>query len=136
MLEAYSNNQTFAADSPVTFNSVSLRKGMTAVLNGASTIELNKCGVYEIILTVSGLPSEAGDVVIQMMKDGVLQPQAIGTVPTALTTTGISTTIATLVVVRDSNSCRCCDSPVTIQFINSGVGLADADARVVVTKIC
>lgn len=68
MLEAYSTNQSVLANGIIPFNSVSLVKGKTAVLNGVSTIELNNCGVYEIILDIGALPSTDGDITINMLK--------------------------------------------------------------------
>ena len=71
MLEAYSINQTIATNGILPFNSVSLKKGKTAVLSGVSSIELNCSGVYEIVLDVGGLPGAAGNIEIVMTKDGV-----------------------------------------------------------------
>lgn len=136
MLEAYSTNQTILTDGIIPFNSVSLVKGKTALLNGVSTIELNNCGVYEIVLDVGALPSAEGTVTINMTKNGVVQPQSVLSIPTAVTTSGIHGTITTLIQVARNNSNCCCSSPTTIQFVNSGVGLTTVQANVVVTKIC
>ncbi len=135
MLEAYSNNQTILTNGYLPFTSASLVKGKTATLNGVSTIELNKSGVYEIILNIDALPSAAGNLIINMLKNNVIQQQAIINVP-SVATNGISATVATLVSVRDDNSCKCNCLPTSLQFVNTGVGLEQAKVNVVITKIC
>lgn len=136
MLEAYSTNQTVLANGIIPFNSVSLVKGKSAVLNGVSTIELNNCGVYEIAFDIGALPSADGDITINMLKNGVIQPQSLLSIPTSVTTSGVHGTITTLVQVPRNNNACCCSSPTTIQFVNSGVGIIEAQINVVVTKIC
>lgn len=136
MLEAYSKNQTIPATTGILpFNSITLKKGCTAELNGVSSIQLNKCGVYEITLNINGLASTAGDVTVAMTKNGVAQPQATRSLVDQTITEGFSLPITTLVQVKDNNSCRCCDAPTTIQFINQGVAWV-GDVDVVVTKLC
>ncbi len=136
MLEAYSKNQTIPATTGILpFNSVTIKKGCTAELNGVSSIQLNKCGVYEISLEVTGLASTAGTVTIGMTKNGASQPQATRTLSGQTVATAFSLPITTLVQVKDSDSCRCCDAPTIIQFLNTGVGFV-GDMDVTVTKIC
>ena len=136
MLEAYSKNQTISATTGILpFNSITLQKGCTAELNGVSSIQLNKCGVYEIALNINGLASTAGDVTVAMTKNGVAQPQATRSLVGQTITEGFSLPITTLVQVKDNNSCRCCDAPTTIQFVNEGVAWV-GDVDVVVTKLC
>lgn len=136
MLEAYSTNQTIINGGVLPFNSVSLKKGKTATLNGVSSIELNTSGVYEIILNLSALPTSSGDVVINMAKDGVTQAQSSIDISTVVTTQGVHGTVSTLVQVSKNNGACCCSSPTVIQFINNGVGLTNANMNVVVTKLC
>lgn len=116
-------------------SSVTLKKGCTAELNGVSSIQLNKCGVYEITLNANGLASTAGDVTVVMTKNGVAQPQATRSLVGQTTTEGFSLPITTLVQVQDNDSCRCCDAPTIIQFLNQGVAWV-GDVDVVVTKLC
>lgn len=136
MLEAYSKNQTIPATTGILpFNSITLKKGCTAELNGVSSIQLNKCGVYEITLNINGLASTAGDVTVAMTKNGVAQPQATRSLVDQTITEGFSLPITTLVQVKDNNSCRCCDAPTILQFVNEGVAWV-GDVDVVVTKLC
>ena len=135
MLEAYSTNQTISTNGTLPFNATKVSKGKTATLNGVSTIELNKAGVYEISLNISGLPSEAGDVTINMLVNSVTQANNIN-IPTVVTTAGVSGTLTTLVRVLFDNGCQCNSSPTSVSFINTGVGLTNFNCNVVVTKLC
>ena len=122
MLEAYSINKEIAVDAPLTFDNVTLKKGCTAVLSGASTIELNKCGVYMVSLDgVAGT-----ETTVQMYKDGVAQPQA--------QSTGTTLGFETLVQVANNNCGCACSSPTTLQFMNDTAATFD-NYNVVVTKL-
>ena len=83
----------------------------------------------------SFLGSAAGNLIINMLKNNVIQQQAIINVP-SVATNGISATVATLVSVRDDNSCKCNCLPTSLQFVNTGVGLEQTKVNVVITKIC
>lgn len=122
MLEAYSLNVTAAANSNIPFNSTVLQKGCTAVKTGTDTISLNKCGVYMVECDVSA----AATTTIQLVKDGVLQPQAQGT--------GTTPSFTTLVQVSENNTCCPCTSPTTIQVRNT-TATTLTDANIVVTKV-
>lgn len=136
MLEAYSKSKTVDATTGIIpFDSVTLKKGCTAQLNGVSSIQLNKCGVYEIIFNATALATTAGNITVEMTKNGVAQPQATRTITGATVATSVNVPIATLVQVTDNNSCRCCDTPTILQFINTGVAWT-GDIDVIVTKIC
>lgn len=136
MIEAYSKNQSIPATTGIVpFTGVSLKKGQTVELNGVNSIQLNKCGVYEVIFNATALAGTAGDVTIEMTKNGVTQPQATTTITGATTTTAVNVPISTLVQVKDNNSCCCCDAPTILQFLNTGVAIT-ADTNVVVTKVC
>jgi hypothetical protein len=136
MLEAYSLNTSVLANGTIPFNSVALEKGCTTELEGTSTIELNKCGIYEIVFNATATPTVTGTVTVQMTKNGVVQPQATRTITGATTTASVNTPITTLVQVSENNTSCCCTKPTTIQFISSGNGLNIANTNVVVTKIC
>jgi hypothetical protein len=134
MLEIYSQNITVPQNVAIPFNSTSISKGCTAVKSAADTIELNKCGVYAV--EFDGVASGTGNIVIQLQKNGVLQPQAL----TANTSTGTSDVEAmsfyTLVQVADSNSSCPCSSPTILRFINTGVSAQYVQANVIITKLC
>ena len=122
MLEAYSLNIAVQADSTIPFNSTSLTKGCTATKPSADTINLNKCGVYMVSVDASASAATT----IQLVKDGVLQPQA--------QSTGETPSFTTLVQVDHNNSCCACSSPTTIQIMNTDA-VTLTDANIVVTKL-
>ena len=123
MLEAYSLNAAVTAGAPIPFNSVSLVKGSTAVLASPTTIELNKKGVYMVSFNGTAAASDT----VQLVKDGVAQPQA--------QSTGTSVSFTTLVQCDRDNSCCCCASPVSLQ-VTSSAATTLTDANITVTKVC
>lgn len=137
MLETYSQNITVLQNTAIPFNSTSIRKGCTAVKTDVNTIELNKSGIYMVSFdAVASTSTTSGNIVVQMSKNGTLEPQAI-TATTSTGTTDIeSLSFVTLVQVSEDNSCNCCDSPVILKFLNTGIGATYVQANVVVTKIC
>ena len=75
MIQAYSLNVTVPANTSIPFNNVTLQKGCTAILNGDSTIQFNKCGIYMVEVDASSATAST----IQLYKNGVAQPQAQST---------------------------------------------------------
>ena len=123
MIQAYSQNITVNAMQAIPFNSVSLQKGCTATQNGATTFNLNKCGVYEVSCGVSAAATET----IQLYKDGVPVAEA--------RRTGNSPNFTTLVQVNHNNCpCDVCDSPTTLQVM-SVTAATLADASIVISKL-
>ena len=122
MLEAYSLNLEVAANAPVSFQNVSLKKGCTAELSGINTIELNKCGVYMVSVDASAEATTT----LQLYKNGVAQPQA--------QSTGGTPAFTTLVQVPENNSGCPCASAVSLQVINE-TATTLTDVNIVITKI-
>ena len=122
MLEIYSTDVDVAANSAIPFQNVSLKKGCTAELSGASTINLNKCGVYMVAVDAVASASTT----IQLYKNGVAQPQA--------QSTGTALGFVTLVQVAENNSCCPCASGVSLQIVNE-TAATFTDCNVVVTKV-
>lgn len=136
MIEVYSLNTTVATNAVVPLSSTTIQKGCTTTLSG-NTISLNKCGVYMVSVDASAATSgTAGNITIELTKDGVLQPQAQSTFYSGATTDIGNLSFVTLVQVTDSNSCRCCDAATTIQVLNTGEAATFTNINVVVTKVC
>lgn len=123
MLQGYSENITLAADSPVQFNNITLKKGCTVVNSGTATFELNKRGVYMVSVDAVA----AAETTLQLYRDGVPMPQA--------QSTGTTLGFKTLVQVDRDNSKCCCSSPVTLQVMNTTAG-DFPHVNVVITKLC
>lgn len=124
MLEAYSLNVEVDMNNAIPFNSTSVNKGCDEVLSSATTIELNKKGVYLISFDASS----AAAATVQLFKDGVAQEQAqsVGTNPK----------FTTLVQVG-RNNCGCCFcTPVNIQVRNTGEASATfTDCNIVAVRL-
>lgn len=122
MLEIYSKNITVAADAPVTLNSVALLKGTSTVPLGASSIQLTKCGVYEVSVSYSVVGSAAGVITTSLRKNGVVQPQATASLTAADATSILSTSFTTLVQVPENSNINCpCSIPTVIDVFNDGI---------------
>lgn len=134
MIQAYSYNEILVPEDIIKFNNVKLRKGCTTTLNGATTFQFNKSGVYEVNFEISGV--SVGEVRLYMTKNGVVEQSTVRTITGTTEALGFSTSITDLVQVPQNNSCRCCDEPTTVKFINAGVNISNADVNVVITKIC
>lgn len=123
MLEAYSTNLTAEANQAIPFNNLALKKGCTVELVTPTTIQFNKCGVYNVRCNVSAETAST----IQLYKSGVLEAQS--------TQTGTNPSIDTLVAVDKDNSCNPCVIPVTAQILCDTAGTL-SNANIVVTKMC
>lgn len=136
MLELYSLNVEVDENGTVPFNNVDLAKGCTAVLTAPGTVQFNKSGVYMVDVSASIEPAAAGDVSIQLAKNGVLE---LGSFSSATAAAGdnIALGFTSLVQVsHNNNPCNCTTNPTTIQLINTGQAGTFPIVRMVVTKIC
>lgn len=136
MLELYSLNVEVDQNGTIPFNNVDLAKGCTAVLTAPGTVQFNKSGVYVVNVSASITPAAAGDVSIQLAKDGVLE---LGSFSTATGAAGDTTALAFESLVQvpfNNNPCNCSTNPTTVQLINTGQAGTFPIVRMVVTKLC
>lgn len=136
MIQVYSDNLAVAANTVFPFNNVVMDKGCAEQLSAPATIQLNKQGVYLVEMDGYATPDTATEVAIQLMVNGVAQPQAI----TSFTPASITDTRAfgfkTFVRVLENNcQCNCLTAPTTLQFMNGDTEVSDAHINVVITKI-
>ena len=79
-------------------------------------------------------PDAATEVAVQLMVNGVAQPQAISSfVPASITDTrtfGFTTFVR---VLENNCNCNCLTSPTTIQVMNGTTALSDAHINMVIT---
>lgn len=136
MLQVYSSNLAVNANEVFSFNNVVLDKGCGEALSAPATIQLNKQGVYLVEMDGFATPDAATEVSVQLVVNGVAQPQAISSfVPAAVTDTrtfGFKTFVR---VLENNCNCNCLTSPTTLQFVNGDTALTDAHINVVITKI-
>ncbi len=122
MLEVYSKNVTVAANGLIPLTTVALLKGVSTQLLGASTIQFNKCGIYEVTISGSIIGSAAGEIIVQLEKNGIAQPQAVSLITAADATSQIPFSFTTLIQVPDSNNINCpCSTTTTIDLRNAGI---------------
>ena len=133
-LETYSTNVTVAENTPIPLNNVALSKGCEIEKQGSATIQFNKCGAYRVNVNCVATASEAGNLGIQLQKDGVLQPQAVSGITATETTSLRPMSFETFVQVSRNNSNCCCVSPVTISIINTGVEAIFDNIDVTISK--
>jgi len=136
MLQVYSSNLAVAANTVFPFNNVVLDKGCAEVLSAPATIQLNQRGIYLVEMDGYATPDAATEVAVQLMVNGVAQPQAISSFVPATVTDTRTFGFKTFVRVLENNcNCNCLTSPTTLQFMNGDTALTDAHINVVVTKI-
>ena len=137
MLQIYSSNLAVDANTVIPFNNIFIDKGRAENLSAPGTIELNQRGVYLVEMDGFATPDATTEVSIQLIVNGVPQPQAIssfmGTAVTATSTLGFKTFVR---VTENNCPCNCLTSPTTLQFMNGDTAITDLHINVVVTKIC
>ena len=136
MLQVYSDNLAVTANTVFPFNNVVIDKGCAENLSAPATIQLNKAGIYLVEMDGFATPDAATEVSVQLVVNGVAQPQAISTFMPATVTDTRTFGFKTFVRVLENNCpCNCLTAPTTLQFINGTTALSDAHINVVVTKI-
>jgi hypothetical protein len=87
-------------------------------------------------VSASITPAAAGDVSIQLAKNGVLELGSFSTATGAADSTTALGFTALVQVQEDNKPCCCSSTPTTIQLINTGEAGTFPVVRMVVTKIC
>ena len=136
MLQVYSSNLAVDANTVFPFNNVVMDKGCAENLSAPATIQLNKAGVYLVEMDGFATPDAATAVSVQLVVNGVAQPQAITSFVPASITDARTFGFKTFVRVLENNcQCNCLTSPTTLQFINGDTAVSEAHINVVITKI-
>ena len=134
MLEAYSKGVSIAAGAALTFsNNVLFNRCTAIVLSGAGTVAITKPGLYEVVLDGVVLADTAGDIEIQMIRNGVALPQGSIAITGATTATGIPFSVRTF-VEGPEGCCRKNNTPVAIQWENAGEAFT-GDVHVTVNRV-
>ena len=135
MLQAYSSNLDIVANTVFPFNNITIDKGCAETLSAPASIQLNQRGVYLIEVDGFGTSDTADTNTVQLVVNGVNQPQAISS-STAAANSVINFGFKTFVQVSTNNcSCNCVSSPTVIQVLNGDADLTEAHINIVVTKI-
>ena len=136
MIELYSLNVEVDQNGSIPFDSIKLAKGCTAIPVSAGTVQFNKSGVYMVDVSASITPAAAGDVSIQLVRDGIAEPGSISTATGAADQTSTLGFTTLVQVNKNNNPCNCTTNPTTIQLINTGQAGTFPIVRMVVTKVC
>lgn len=136
MIQSYSQNVTVAQNSAIPFNST-FTKGGTVQQVGAGTFQFNKKGLYILHFdAVVAQSTTAGNITVQMFKDGVAAPEAVTQASSTAATDIEAISFTTRVQVPFDNTDCCNVAPTTVQLRNIGVPALFSQANVVITKLC
>ena len=135
MIDLYSLNIQVAQNGSIPLNNINIIKGISASHSAPATIELNKSGIYMVSVDASITPAAAGDVSIQLAKNGILD-QGAYSIATGAADDTVTLGFSSLVQVKENNTCCCNTSPPTLQLINTGQAGTFPIVKMVVTKIC
>lgn len=136
MLEVYSKNVVVAENGLIPLTNVKTLKGTSTQPLGASTIQFNKCGIYEVTVSGSVIGSAAGEIEVQLEKNGIIEPQAVSLITAADTTSLIPFSFTTLIQVPDSNNVNCpCAITTTIDIRNAGIEATYSTIDVVAIRL-
>lgn len=135
MIETYSNNITVAPNSAIPLNTV-FKKGCTVEKSGDATIQMNKCGIYEVSVNATGIAQDGGLITLQLMVNGVSVPYAYASETASDTTSTHSLGFTTKVQVPVNFNEYCACSPAfLVTLMNTGVETTYSLVNVIVTKI-
>ena len=140
VLDAYSITSTnVAVGASIPFTTNYIKTGVSiSDSTAASTINLNKSGIYLITFgaTVANQAAEAGNVTVQIYRNGNAVPGAVATESSSGPTDLASLSISTIIEVDDV--CPCSGAGYTnipITFVNSGVASVISNVKIVVIKL-
>lgn len=136
IFDAYTNtDQTITTGSPLVFNINRARAGRAITHPaGSSVFSLNCPGLYKVNFNGDAAESgTAGDIMIQLFVNGVLQPGAEATEDSTATTDIVNMAFGTTVCVTPA--CFSCGNSVSLTFVDTGVGAVFSNAEVVIEKI-
>ena len=114
MLQVYTNTtQTVGANSPISFNTVSVNTNNCVEQTNATSFELNKPGYYLIHFNGIADATAIGDVNVQLVIDGVVQSYAQSSVSITAVSDLANLSFETIVPIK----CSCCAIDNTKQLV-------------------
>lgn len=134
-LNAFTNtNQAIAVNDLVKFANYK-STGCSIDFDGGSSIRIDKPGLYHIIFNAFTVESgTGGNVIVQLMKNGVPVAGAIAEAQSG-TTTGIENLMFST-IVEIPKSCDCIDNSAVFTILNSGVAAAFGNVNISIVKLC
>lgn len=136
-VQTYNNvSQVLTTNSNLNLGSVSVDTGCSiSNASGSTSIKLRNPGLYLIMLDAVAVNSSgtAGDVTVQMQKNGVNLPDAFSTATSSSATDEVALSFSKLVQV--SQSCCAVDNSALITFINTGALATYSHVNVTAIKL-
>jgi hypothetical protein len=124
--------QAVVADGFLDFATNSILDGCSiSHVAGSNTVSLLKRGLYQVSVNADVEPTAAGDIAVQLIKNGVAVPGAIATVTGAA---GDTYSVAFTVLVKVLPSCCVIDNTANLQVQVSAAGTV-TDAHIVAVKL-
>ena len=134
MIQAYSQNVNANANSDIPFQVVKIDKGCFESLNGTGSFDLNHCGVYRVTVNGTVTPSEAGEIGVELFKDGVGQVETLTQI-TAAAATLYPFSFTTFIPANRNNGNCACSTPTVLNVRNTGVA-ATYNINLTIDKVC
>nr|DAJ99928.1 MAG TPA: BclA protein [Caudoviricetes sp.] len=101
---------------------------------GSTQVNIKTPGLYYVTFNGYGAESEtAGNITVQMSRNGVLVPGAIASANSSAVTGLESLSFST--IVRVSPSCSCVDNNTTLTFVNTGVNTTFANTAITIVRV-
>lgn len=134
-LQVFANTaQTVAQNGIISFPNVAVKTGCSIKNLTNTTIELAPGGLYEVSVTITGAQSAtAGDLIVQLFRNGVAVPQALAIANSAEATDVETMTFSALILVNPS--CCAVDNTTTLTVVNTGVAAIYSNTAISVVKL-
>lgn len=131
-------NANFAASQALAINDVFnfpnvTKTGISVISNGSGSFTLDNAGLYLIIASVSGAGAAAGNLSIQINRNGVLIPGTVQVANSTAATDIVNLTTSTIVDIP--HSCACINNDAVITIVNSGIAGTFVNGAIQIIKL-
>lgn len=127
------SSQPLGATSPITFNAFSTN-GSAITVVGNNVVKITKPGIYYVSFSGVGIATAtAGDVSVQLYRDGSPIPGILATEYSSATTDLVNLGFSTIVEVK--KSCACVDNTAVLTILNIGTNATFTNAEVSIVKV-
>ena len=124
------STQTVAVDGVINPGTIIRRFGPNINLSG-NAIQISGPGYYEVNISVTAAPTEAGEVTITLFKDGVAIQGATATETGAAAGDLVNLSISTMI----REFCSCCDGLSNLTLVLTGVNSNVTNVATTVEKL-
>lgn len=128
----FAASQAVAVDSVFNFPNVT-RTGSSIVSNGSGSFTLDNAGLYLIIASVSGAGAAAGNLSIQINRNGALIPGTVQVANSTAATDIVNLTTSTIVDIP--RSCACINNDAVITIVNGGIAGTFVNGSIQIIKL-